>query len=265
MVTSSVPTAPGLEALRRSYSTALGMPVDFFIARDFAMLIDAQATSRVEYAVYSATAYATAVELCQCVEPIAAPTDVDGARGIRSILLARKGKMASVSDLPKIKTVAPPSDDISGSVAPFALLSREGVLRDEAPFITVAPSAIEAENIFVKGEADALLGWERISASGVAVLQGGTVDRLRRAGVDVGALDRIWASPVMPYGPHVVVKSLNAEAKTLLSEFLIGLHAADPQAYDLLSGGHSGGFVAVDDSAYAPVHNIVRTMMLPDP
>jgi phosphonate transport system substrate-binding protein len=266
MVASGAPTAAGVEALRRSYSAALGMPVDFFIASDLAQLIDAQATSRVEYALYSATAYATAAELCQCVEPIVAPKDVDGALGIRSILLARKGKVSSLADLPKAKLVVPANDDVSGWLAPLSLLAREGLaLRGDESNITIAPSVLDAEAIFAGGGAGAMLGWERVASSGEALLQGGTIDRLRRAGVDIGGLQRVWISPIIPYGPHVVLKDLDPEAKTILSGYLTGLHTADPQAYDLLSGGHSGGFVAVEDSNYTIVREIVRTITTSDP
>lgn len=266
MVVSGTPTATGLEALRRSYSTALGMPVDFFIARDFAMLIDAQATSRVEYAIYSATAYATAAELCDCVEPVAAPTDIDGASGIRSFLISRNDKVASLGDVPKARLVVPPPDDVSGWLAPLSLLSKEGLtLRGDEPFVKVTSTVVEAETVFVNAEADALLGWERVLPSGEALAQGGTIDRLRRAGADVPRLHRIWTSSIIPYGPHVVLKSLDPEAKAVLSAYLVGLHAGDPQAYDLLSGGHAGGFVTIDESAYAPVRDIVKTLVVSEP
>ncbi|MGE0282027.1 MAG: phosphate/phosphite/phosphonate ABC transporter substrate-binding protein [Rhizobiaceae bacterium] len=259
MIASSAPTGSGIEALRQSYSGALGMPVDFFIARDFAMLIDAQATSRIEYAIYSTTAYATAVELCQCIEPLAAPTDVDGASGIRSILIARAGKLKSVSDLPKTKVAVPAEDDLSGWLAPLSLLADGGLaLRGDELFIVPAPTVLEAEAQFASGKADALLGWERVTSEGKPLPQGGTMDRLRRQGVDTGKLDLIWTSPIMSYGPHAVLKSLHAEAKTLLADFLTGLHGRDPRAYDLLSAGHAGGFVEVDDASYEPIGKIVR-------
>lgn len=236
------------------------MPVDFFIARDFAMLIDAQASSRIEYAIYSATAYATAAELCQCVEPLAAAVDIDGAAGIRSILIGRKGTADDVADIAKVRLVVPPADSIPGWLAPLSLLGKEGLsLKGDEPYVTRAGSAVEAEAIFAKGEAGALLGWERVSPTGDALPQGGTMDRLRRAGVDVDGLELIWSSPVIPYGPHAVLKSINGEARQLLTEYLISLHGSDPQAYDLVSGGHGGGFVAIADDAYAAAREIVRS------
>jgi phosphonate transport system substrate-binding protein len=266
MLVSSAPTSAGLDALRKSYAAALGVPVEFFIARDFAMLVDAQATSRVDYAIYSAIAYATAAELCRCVEPIAAPTDVDGAFGIRSILLAHKGKLATLADLPKARLVMPAKDDVSGWLAPRGLLAQSGLtLRGDESFIATAATVIEAEAIFARSDADALLGWERVALNGEALLQGSSIDRLRRAGVDVGSLDRVWTSAIIPFGPHVVLNSLEPEAKTILSNYLTSLHSADPQAYDLLSGGHAGGFVAVDESHYGPVRDIVSAIKASEP
>ena len=126
LLAANAPTAPGLAALRRSYSAALGMPVDFFIARDFATLIDAQASSRIEYAIYSATSYATIAELCQCVEPVAAAVDIDGVAGIRSILIIRKGTVRDIKDIARVKLVVPPLDSIPGWLAPLSLLGKEG-------------------------------------------------------------------------------------------------------------------------------------------
>ncbi len=253
MVAPSAPTTAGMEALRRSYSAALGMPVDFFIASDFAQLIDAQATSRVEYAIYSATAYATAAELCQCVEPVVAPKDVDGAVGHPVDPVGAKRRDCQRVRLAQGQTRRAGKRRCFGLACAALLLSSQGLtLRGDEPYITVAPSVLDAEAIFARGDAGAMLGWERVASSGEALLQGGTIDRLRRAGVDIGGLQRVWVSPIIPYGPHVVLKDLDPEAKRILSSYLTGLHAADPQAYDLLSGGHSGGFVAVDDSNYAP-------------
>src|SRR5438445_3471984 len=53
-------TVPGLALLTQSFTNALGMKVEFVVARDYAALIEAQANARIEYAIYSATAYATA-------------------------------------------------------------------------------------------------------------------------------------------------------------------------------------------------------------
>ena len=63
---------PGLSVLKQAYARALGIPVEILVARDYAALIDAHAKARVDYAIYSTTAYATTLMLCGCVEPVAA-------------------------------------------------------------------------------------------------------------------------------------------------------------------------------------------------
>ena len=72
-------TVPGLALLTDAYGKALGMKVEFVVAHDYAALIEAQANARIQYAVYSATAYATALERCGCVEPLVAPSASTGA------------------------------------------------------------------------------------------------------------------------------------------------------------------------------------------
>ena len=81
-------------SLKQAYARALGIPVEIFVARDYAALIDAQATARVDYAIYSTTAYATTSLLCGCVEPVVAPVGEDGATGIRAILVTRDGRLS---------------------------------------------------------------------------------------------------------------------------------------------------------------------------
>src|SRR5690606_15626025 len=90
---------PGLTLLTDAYSRALGMTVQVMVARDYAALIEAQAERRVDYAIYSASAYALATLRCGCVEPLAAPTDADGAAGIRSILITRDARVAKPADM----------------------------------------------------------------------------------------------------------------------------------------------------------------------
>ncbi len=83
----------GLADIRRAYELALGMPVSVFVAKDYAALIDAHATSRIDYAIYSATAYATAQRLCSCVEPIAARQGPGRDLGVRAVLVMRKSAL----------------------------------------------------------------------------------------------------------------------------------------------------------------------------
>lgn len=254
MIEASAPPQAGRDALRRAFETALGMPVEIVLLRDWPQLIDAQASARVNYAVYSTAAYATASELCRCVEPLAAPRDVDGATGVRAVVLARQGKADGLDDLADIKVAAPGQDDLTGWMTPQALLTSDGVeLKGGEAFLLRFASATETLAQFQSGAADAIFGWERASSSLADPLPGGTASLAPELPTVA-----LWRSPLLRYGPHAVLRSVDVEAKEILSAFLIHLHANNPQAYDLLSQGHGGGFAAAAESEYDVVREVVR-------
>lgn len=253
MIEASSPPQEGREALRRAFEAALGMPAEIVVFRDWPQLIDAQASSRINYAIFSATAYATTEELCKCIEPLAAPIDVDGAAGVRSVVLARSNKASDLDRLDGLKIAVPASDDLTGWLAPTALLPDAGIqIQGDEQFLLRTPSATDALEQFRSGAADVIFGWERAKSSLDEPLAGGTATQA--AEVDARVL---WRSPLIRFGPHSVLRSLDGEAKTLLSAFLLGLHGSNPQAYDLLSQGHGGGFVATTGADYAIVREII--------
>src|SRR5690606_4354540 len=112
--------------LNAAFTKALGLKVEFFVARSYAALIDAQASSRIEYAVYSASAYAAAYRRCACVEPLVAPTGEDGSIGIRSVLIAKDGRLRSVTDLAGHRIALLPPDSIAGHRMPLAAFQPAG-------------------------------------------------------------------------------------------------------------------------------------------
>lgn len=253
---------PGLALLTDAYSRALGMKVQVLVARDYTALIDAQADRRVDYAIYSATAYALAVARCACVEPLVAPTDADGAVGIRSVLLTRDARVAKPSDMAARRIALGPPDSLAGNLMPLADLAAAGVMDAEnQPLLRHTASASAAEALLEAGTVDAVFGWERARASGTGKAPGGgTVARLTAAGIPGSALQVVWTSDLLRYGPHAVRSDLDADAKRRLVDFLTGLKVRDPKVYDIVERSHSGGFVAVGAKDYEPVAALVRAL-----
>ncbi|MER9231949.1 PhnD/SsuA/transferrin family substrate-binding protein [Mesorhizobium sp. M0622] len=252
-------TVPGLALLTDAFTKALGMKVEFVVARDYAALIEAQADRRIEYAVYSATAYATASERCGCVEPLVAPVDSDGAIGIRSVLLTRDGRVPDLMAMEVRRVVMAPSDSVGGALLPFAGLAADGVnVAEDAPFLTHANSAAAAEAMLVDGEADAIFGWMPAVADGQPNPPGGTVARLEAAGLSKSALQVVWTSGLLRYGPHAVRSDLDPEAKRRLAVFLTNLRSTSPDIYDLLEQKHSGGFAVAGPRDYVLAAAIVH-------
>ncbi|RWC60770.1 MAG: phosphonate ABC transporter substrate-binding protein [Mesorhizobium sp.] len=251
-------SVPGLALLTDAYTKALGMKVEFVVARDYPALIEAQASARIQYAIYSATAYATASQRCLCIEPLVAPVDSDGAVGIRSVLLTRDGKLPDLAAMDSHRIAMAPSDSVGGSLLPLAALAAEGrKLAEDAPFLVHADSAEAAETMLVDGKADGLFGWVTAAADGQREASG-TQARLEAAGLSVSALRIVWTSGLLRYGPHAVRSDLDPEAKRRLTVFLTNLKSTTPDVYSLLESKHSGGFATVGSKDYEIAVAIVR-------
>lgn len=251
----------GLGTLNDAFAKALGVKVEFLVARSYPALIDAQVSARIDYAVYSAAAYAAAYERCGCIEPLVAPTDESGALGIRSILVMRDGRLPSTSDLAGRRIALLPPDSMAGHQLPLASFSPNGRrLSGEENFFVDAQSAEAAEAMLVEGSVDAIFGWEPAGPAGGGEIEGGTLQRLVAAGVDPEALSVIWRSDVLRYGPHAVSTALDPEPRERLASFLTGLRQSDPVLYETLENRHLGGFSAASQADYAPALEIVRSL-----
>lgn len=249
---------PGDEAIRAGFSAALGMPVELFAAKDYAVLVDAQATGRIQYAVHTATSYAAAALLCSCIVPIAAPVGEDGGFGIRSVLIARADGPATAEAAAKARIAFGPADSVTGALLPRAEWRPGGAdLTGTEGFLVPVASAEEAERKLVDGEVDAMFGFVR-STDDPSSATGGTPQRLRAAGLDGTRI--LWTSPLLRNGPHAVQSTLPAEAKDILSAYLLGLREANPDLYDLVEPRFSGGFAAVSAEDYGSALSLARKL-----
>ena len=88
----------------------------------------------------------------------------------------------------------------------------------------------------------------------------GTQARLEAAGLSPSALQVVWMSSLLRYGPHAVRSDLDPEARRRLTVFLTNLKSTTPDVYDLLESKHSGGFLTVAPRDYATAQAIVRLL-----
>lgn len=236
----------GLAALKDAYSAALGLPVEILVARSLPALVAAQADRRVDYAVYTAAAYATAWRLCGCVEPVAAPVGADGSTGLRGVLLARSAAAGSLSQVGGRRVAIAGKGPLS---AVGELVRAAAAVGGTAPALVEAASAEEAERLFGSGEVEFILGWEPVDATGAGTGGAGTLQRLASGGTG-GDLLTLWSSKPVRYGPHAVRTDLDGEAKRLLADFLTGLKDRQPEIYDLVEFHRQGGLVVTAHDAY---------------
>lgn len=236
----------GLARIKEAYSAVLSVPVEVFVARDLPALIDAQAGGRVDYAIYSSTAYAVAWRLCECVEPLAAPVGEDGSTGIAAVLLARRGAAGSIDTMTGVKIALPTAAQPGGPMLARSSLAEAGLdlVRSGATLVETA-SAGDAERRLEEGEVDAMVGWQSMPVAAT-----GTLANIALAGADAAANVVLWTSEPLRFGPHAVRKDLDPEAKQLLVSFLGGLRSVAPDVYELVETSRGGGFAAVSHADY---------------
>ena len=254
----------GLPALKDAYSAVLGMPVEVLVARSLPALVEAHADRRVDYAIYTATAYATAWRLCGCVEPVAPPGGGAGSTGRRAVLHGRTSPAASLAGVAGRRIAV--SDAGQGPFPPAAgLMDAVAAAGGAVPVAVEAASAEEAERLFAAGDVEFILGWEPVAADGAATPGSGTKARLAARGLDAAGVSAVWTSPPVRFGPHAVRTDLDAEPKRLLSSFLSGLKDRQPEVYDLVEFHRQGGFVAADHEAYRYVVETVGALAAAPP
>jgi len=238
----------GLSAIKAAFSNALSMPVEVLVARDYAALIQSHLDGRLDYAIYTAPAYAAATIRCACLRPIAAPVGVDGSFGLRSVLVVRR----PAEDGAPPSIAVGPQDSLATRLAPLA--SWPGAA-DAAGAGRLVPTetAGEAEAMFLGGAVDGYFGWVPAPPDPDDLsLSGGSIDRLAAAGLDASGFEIAWRSPLLRYGPHAVRDTLPQEQVDALARLLAGM-VGDPDLNYYLERRHGGGFAAATHEDYLPV------------
>lgn len=233
----------GLSVIRAAFARATGKPVQVFVARDYAALIEAQVAGRLDYAIYSAPAYAAASLRCGCLRPVVAPVDADGAVGVRSVLIARRGAAEPA------RIAIGPADSLTGRLAPLSAWPPARAAQD---LFVEAASASAAERMFLDGEVDAFFGWVPARRKGGDEASGGgSLGRLADAGIAPGDIEVRWRSAVLRYGPHAVHADVGERQSETLARMLRHAAVEQPDLHLYLERLHGGGFESVGQGDYA--------------
>jgi len=251
-----------IEPFRAYLERKVGIPVEIVATDTYDALIEAQATGGVEYAIYSATAYATAAVGCQCVEAFAAPTAADGALGFHAVLTARSGNdIADLADARGKRLGLGFANSVGTSIVPRHALAAEGI--DPATYflsISEYSAPEEAVTALLSGEIDIAAAWSSMTGSRDGGYDFGTfADMVGEGTLSMDRVRIIWQSGLIPFGPHALRTNVPSELRGILSGALLSMVYDDPAALDAVDrlsfGG--GGFVTPDASLYATVMSLV--------
>ncbi|WP_193177924.1 phosphate/phosphite/phosphonate ABC transporter substrate-binding protein [Oricola nitratireducens] len=237
------------EEFREIVSETLSLPVEIFQAHDAAALIDAMATSRIEYSIMSALGYATADRMCECIEPVAAPVSREGATAVRSVLVVDDARVRRIADLAAVPIAAGPANSLGGDLLPSAEFEWQGgPLADSGLDLVQAASTRESLRLLADGEVAAAFLWEFVRPGSAMAYEDGP--RAALDGMSPGGFTVLWHSEPVRFGPHAVRRNLPAAAKAALRRMLVDLDEAAPLAYDSVSPALGGGFEAAGADEY---------------
>jgi len=247
-------TIARVEPFRLALSEALGMQVDIFPTKDYEALIEAQAGSRIEYAILSASAYAATWLVCECVEPLAIPQAFDQTTSYRAILIAGPSGPASIAQLPGSNVYIPDPETVGASAFALHELRGQGVDIIGQANTAIVKSAENSAGKLLADDSAAILGWSSMTGDPSTGYSRGTLRTLaRRKGGKITGYRIIWKSADIPHAPHVIRKTLPAEVKNILRETLRSMFDNDPVAYDAIEPVLGGGFLTARHSQYESI------------
>lgn len=249
-----------LEPFRLYLEARTALPVEIVPMPTYAALIEAQSSSRVHYAVYSATAFSSAAAACGCVEPLAIPAAANGETGFHAVLLARSdGPIRSLADAKGARLALAGPDSVAGRLLPMKAFEAEGIVAADyfSNVLDVADPELALTALFA-GEADLAAGWSSLSGdAATGYSQGSLTALVAEGGLSMDQIRIVWQSPLIPFGPHAVRKDIPDELKSLLSGALVAMAAEDTAALDAVDRSGGRGFVAADAGLFAPTDALV--------
>lgn len=256
---TSIPKSAGqYERFRTVIEKAVGMPVDIFVAANLAALIDAHANGRVDYAPLPLIGYYTVDKICDCTEPLVAPTNEQGANALRSVLLVNKQRIKTLDDLAGQSVAIGPAVSVVGSLVPLARFQFNAKPLDQADLTLVQVDSFEEMlDKLADGSIAAAFGWEYADTGSARSFDDSLAARaLQRDGT---ALDALWRSEPIPLSPHLVATAVPDDMKRALATAMLSLHTSDPLAFDEISPNLAGPMLRVTRFDYKSAFDIIDT------
>ena len=253
------------QPFRIALQKVLKMPVEIVAVQDYQTLIEAQLSSRIEYAVYSSSAFSTAWLLCKCIQPLVAPQSKDGVTGFRSILLVNKKEITSLKSVAGKTILIAGRNSFAGYILPRHQLAEQGVDITSTEWSLKHQASMEtALTNLKKGEGAGIFGWVPSYVAPENKLQqkrnliGGSFWTL---GKKQNNFHSVWSSSPIPHGPHAIRTNLDGRVKKTLSVFLTSLHKENYIAYRAIENTFFGGLIPVKLKDYQPVISLVSKML----
>jgi len=241
------------EPFRQYLQSKLGVHVELFPATSYDAMIEAAASERIHYGIFSATAFVSADIACRCLEPVAIPSAEDGSEGYYAILVARTdGPIYSLTDAKGLRLAAGAAGSVSGNVVPLTAFAADGIdVKTYFSSVVDARSPEDSVAALLLGETDVALAWSSLAGDAAAGYSAGTLTKMVADGtLTASGIRVVWRSERIPYGPHAIRRDLPGELKALVTEAILAMPADDPAAFDAISRSGGDKMLAASESMF---------------
>ena len=234
-------------------SEGLSIPVNVFVAEDYAGVLEGFLGGTVDMAELGASGYANVfLTDATAVEPIVVTQQLDGSTGYFAEILVRADSgIESFDDLAGRSFHFGDPNSTSGTLVPTVAFKEMGIVPEDY-FSEVGFSGGHEQSVVgvYNGDFDASGTW--ISGQGSfeeGYTRGGLRKSVDNGLVDISELKPVWRSPEIPEGPMTVRQALPTEVKVQLTEMFLNFATANPDCMETFAGEISG-YVDADHSRY---------------
>ena len=237
------------------FEEALGVPVQIRNATDYAGVIEALNSETIQIARLGPASYAQAwIVMDGEVMPLVGEVAPDGTFGYHSVIVVpADSPFQSIEDLEGHSLAFADPNSTSGFQAPSYFLREDGIVADEYFSETGFSGSHENSVIAIlDGTYDAAATWWRDETRS-------NFARMAEKGmIPEGAVRVIWQSPKLPASPWAVRTDLPEDLQADIRSALLDMESADPEAWEGLTDGESGGYIEVEHEIYEPIVRMIQ-------
>ena len=211
----------------------LGVRVTVHRGSDYAAVVEALHSRRIEFARMGPAAYARAIQVMgDGIVPIARDMDMDGAVGYHSVIVVRADSpLRTIEDLRGKSLAFADPNSASGFQAPAYFLTQSGK----------APASFFGRTGFAGNHETAVLAVTNRQFDAAATwwnnAQRSNVSRMEeKKMIEPGAVRVVWTSPMIPNSPWVM-RRLPADLAKAYTDALLSLPAEAPEVWNRLVDG----------------------------
>lgn len=242
-------------ALQIYLNKQFGVDVKLFTATDYAGIIEAIRSRRVEMAFFGPASYARAWEVTNGnIEPIVVESDINGVAAYRSVVIVKTdAPYRKLEDLKGKALAFVDPNSTSGFVAPNFFLHKNGTPANQ--YFSRTGFAGSHDNValaVVNGQYDAGFVWYRSETD--SVFQRMWDKNL----IAKNSVRVIWTSPDIPESPWAVRKDLPENLRADLRRAMLDMVNADNAGFRQITENNSKGFLPGDHNMYAPIIEMLK-------